>query len=78
VRSPGHARTTDGALAAGGLDQAVEATDADGHHANLRRLLFDMLEEYGRHTGHADLLREAVDGRVGEDPPAGWRPQTPR
>jgi Protein of unknown function (DUF664) len=69
---------TDGALAAGGLDQAVEATDADGHHANLRRLLFDMLEEYGRHTGHADLLREAVDGRVGEDPPAGWRPQTPR
>lgn len=29
---------------------------------------------YGRHTGHADLLREAVDGRVGEDPPGGWRP----
>ena len=23
---------------------------------------------------HADLLREAVDGLVGEDPPAGWRP----
>jgi Protein of unknown function (DUF664) len=66
------------ALAAGGLDQAVEATDAEGNHANLRRLLFDMLEEYGRHTGHADLLREAVDGRVGEDPPAAWRPQTQR
>jgi hypothetical protein len=28
-----------------------------------------MIEEYGRHTGHADLIREAVDGRVGEDPP---------
>ena len=28
-----------------------------------------MIEEYARHTGHADLLREAVDGRVGEDPP---------
>ncbi|WP_233514031.1 mycothiol transferase [Micromonospora craterilacus] len=34
-----------------------------------------MIEEYGRHTGHADLLREAVDGLVGEDPPAGWRPR---
>ena len=28
-----------------------------------------LVEEYGRHTGHADLLREAVDGLVGEDPP---------
>ena len=42
----------------------------DGTHASLRRLLFDLVEEYGRHTGHADLLREAVDGLVGEDPPA--------
>lgn len=41
---------------------------------NARRLLCDLVEEYGRHTGHADLLREAVDGRVGEDPPPGWRP----
>ena len=40
----------------------------------LRRLLCDMVEEYGRHTGHADLIREAVDGRVGEDPPADWTP----
>jgi hypothetical protein len=61
------------ALAEGGLDQEVHASDGDGNHANLRRLLFDLLEEYGRHTGHADLLREAVDGRVGEDPPPGWR-----
>lgn len=61
------------ALAAGGLDQEVHVS-ADGEHANLRRLLMDTIEEYGRHTGHADLLREAVDGRVGEDPPAGWRP----
>ena len=42
--------------------------------ASLRRLLCDLIEEYGRHTGHADLLREAVDGVVGEDPPEGWRP----
>lgn len=61
------------ALASGGLEQEVHA-GAHGQHANLRRLLMDTIEEYGRHTGHADLLREAVDGRVGEDPPAGWRP----
>jgi hypothetical protein len=62
----------DVALVDGGLDQLVHVSDADGHHASLRRLLCDLIEEYGRHTGHADLLREAVDGRVGEDPPPGW------
>jgi hypothetical protein len=64
----------DEALAGGGLDQAADVHDDEGQHASLRRLLFDLLEEYGRHTGHADLLREAVDGRTGEDPPDGWRP----
>ena len=63
----------DAALADGGLDQLVHASASDGRHASLRRLLCDLIEEYGRHTGHADLLREAVDGRVGEDPPAGWQ-----
>jgi len=63
----------DAAVAAGGLDQPVHMTWSDGRHANLRRLVFDLVEEYGRHTGHADLLREAVDNRVGEDPPDGWR-----
>ena len=58
---------------ADGLDQPVHVS-AHGQAASLRRLLFDIVEEYGRHTGHADLLREAVDGRVGEDPPPGWRP----
>jgi Protein of unknown function (DUF664) len=62
------------ALAGGGLDQPVHAGDDEGHHATLRRLVCDHLEEYGRHTGQADLLREAVDGLVGEDPPADWRP----
>ena len=61
------------ALADGGLDHPVHASDDRGH-ANLRRLVLDLIEEYGRHTGHADLIREAVDGRVGEDPPADWRP----
>jgi hypothetical protein len=62
----------DAALADGGLDQLVHVAWPDGRHASLRRLVCDLIEEYGRHTGHADLLREAVDGLVGEDPPAGW------
>jgi hypothetical protein len=62
------------ALADGGLDQPVDVSAPSGQHASLRRLIFDLVEEYGRHTGHADLLREAVDGVVGEDPPDGWRP----
>jgi hypothetical protein len=66
------------ALAAGGLDQPVDLTGPDGTHASLRRLVCDLVEEYGRHTGHADLLREAVDGLVGQDPPFGWRPSTGR
>ena len=64
------------ALANGGLDQLVHLATPDGRHVNLRRLVCDLIEEYGRHTGHADLLREAVDGRVGEDPPAGWHPKS--
>jgi hypothetical protein len=62
------------AVAAGGLDAPTHAADDKGRHASIRRMVFDLVEEYGRHTGHADLIREAVDGRVGEDPPAGWRP----
>ena len=62
----------DAALGEGGLDQLVEVSWPDGRQASLRRLVCDLIEEYGRHTGHADLLREAADGLVGEDPPPGW------
>ena len=62
------------ALADGGPEQPIHLSSSDGTHPSLRRLLCDLIEEYGRHTGQADLLREAVDGRVGEDPPAGWEP----
>ena len=65
------------ALANGGLDQPVDLRFGDFGHISLRRMLFDLLEEYGRHTGHADLLRESVDGRVGEDPPSDWRAGEP-
>lgn len=62
------------AAADGGLDQPISLSFGSYGHLSLRRMLFDLLEEYGRHTGHADLLREAIDGRVGEDPPSDWRP----
>ena len=72
----GRSRATPGAaMAAGGLGQLVHVCGPDGRHASLRRLVCDLIEEYGRHTGHADLLREAVDGLAGEDPPAGWHPR---
>jgi uncharacterized damage-inducible protein DinB len=64
--------TLDAALADGGLGQRVSLDWTTP--PSLRRMLCDLIEEYGRHTGHADLLREAVDGRVGEDPPVDWRP----
>jgi hypothetical protein len=62
------------ALADGGLDRPVDRGWPDGRMPSLRRVLFDLVEEYSRHTGHADLLREAVDGRTGEDPPDDWQP----
>jgi hypothetical protein len=42
----------------------------------VRRLVYDLIEEYGRHVGHADLIRESVDGMVGEDPLPGTFPGT--
>ena len=40
----------------------------DGVTPNIRRFLVDLIEEYARHAGHADLIREYVDGLVGEGP----------
>jgi uncharacterized damage-inducible protein DinB len=57
------------ALAGGGPDQLARYISADGRSPSLRRLLIDMIEEYARHVGHADLIRESVDGLVGEDEP---------
>ncbi len=56
------------ALADGGLDQPARVSWPDGRAPSLRRILVDLIEEYARHTGHADLLRESVDGLTGEDP----------
>ncbi len=56
------------ALTSGDLNQPVHIGN-DGEHANVRRLVLDMIDEYARHNGHADLIRESIDGLVGEDPP---------
>lgn len=58
-------------LSRGGLEQPAESFGGDDEIPNLRRILVDLIEEYARHVGHADLIREYVDGLVGEDPPQG-------
>jgi uncharacterized damage-inducible protein DinB len=52
-----------------GLDGPASTTWADGRTPTVRAMLLHMIEEYARHTGHADILREVVDGRVGEAAP---------
>jgi uncharacterized damage-inducible protein DinB len=58
----------DSALASGGLDTlSKRPSRQEGAGAfSLRWILLHLVEEYARHNGHADLLREAVDGEVGE------------
>jgi uncharacterized damage-inducible protein DinB len=47
-------------------DPADLARGTTGRPRNLRWVLVHLIEEYARHNGHADLLREAIDGSVGE------------
>ena len=54
------------ALADGGLDRLARRTYPDGQAPSLRWILCHLIEEYARHNGHADLLREQVDGQTGE------------
>ena len=50
-----------------GLDRLSVAEASGGRgRFNLRRILVHMIEEYARHNGHADLLREAIDGQTGQ------------
>lgn len=57
------------ALSEGGMDQLARWKSPAGDSPSMRRILVDLVEEYARHAGHADLIRESVDGLVGEDPP---------
>ena len=56
------------ALADGeGLDRlSVKPGRRTGTHFDLRWILMHLVEEYARHNGHADLLRESIDGRTGD------------
>jgi uncharacterized damage-inducible protein DinB len=54
------------ALQGGGLDQLAKRAWPDGRAPNVRWILTHMIEEYARHNGHADLLRESIDGQTGE------------
>ena len=47
-------------------DLGFVGQDGDGSLISLRELLVHMIEEYARHNGHADLLRERIDGRIGQ------------
>ncbi|MFI7491207.1 DinB family protein [Micromonospora echinaurantiaca] len=53
-------------LVAEAPDLGVKGRQRDGSEISLRELLVHMIEEYARHNGHADLLRELIDGRVGQ------------
>ena len=53
-------------FAAGAPDLAVRRPMKDGTTVALREVILHMIEEYARHLGHADLLRERIDGRVGQ------------
>ena len=56
----------DQALARDGLDApSAEPSSKDGPFS-LRWILLHMIEEYARHNGHADLIRESIDGMTGE------------
>ncbi|SCG68372.1 DinB family protein [Micromonospora inositola] len=53
------------------IEREAESLDVTGHQArwgedvSLRLVMLHMMHEYARHNGHADFLREAIDGSVG-------------
>lgn len=53
-------------LSEGGLDQLAATPWPDGTSPSLRWIVVHMIEEYSRHNGHADIMREAIDGETGE------------
>ena len=59
-RSIAYSRSTTAATTS--LDQLSERPNRDGEHWSMRWILVHMIEEYARHCGHADLIREAIDG----------------
>jgi uncharacterized damage-inducible protein DinB len=52
--------------AIGDLDAMTKVPNRRGEHFSMRWVLLHMIEETARHAGHADLLRESIDGKVGD------------
>jgi uncharacterized damage-inducible protein DinB len=59
---------SDAVVAAADLDQLSvrESRREAGERFSLRWILVHLIEEYARHNGHADLIRESIDGVTGE------------
>jgi uncharacterized damage-inducible protein DinB len=49
-----------------GVEDLGALVGPEGDQAEVRDIVVHMIEEYARHCGHADLLRERIDGRVGQ------------
>ena len=54
------------ALEEGGMGRPARKAEEGWGSPSLRWIVCHMIEEYARHNGHADLIREAVDGSTGE------------
>jgi uncharacterized damage-inducible protein DinB len=54
------------ALTDGDLEQRARRTWPDDQPPSLRCILVTVIDEYARHNGHADLIRESVDGMTGQ------------
>lgn len=54
------------ALAAGGADQLSLGAERGRDRFTLRWILVHLVEEYARHCGHADLIRQSIDGSTGD------------
>jgi uncharacterized damage-inducible protein DinB len=49
-----------------GVDDLGARFEYKGEPVEIRDIIVHMIEEYARHVGHADLLRECIDGRTGQ------------
>jgi hypothetical protein len=56
----------DAVISDAGLDDLAAQPSRTGEPMSLRWILLHLVEEYARHNGHADLIRQSIDGEVGE------------
>ncbi len=71
-------RILDRVLATDGLDRlsVQKSRRQEGQQFSLRWIVIHMIEEYARHNGHADLIRESSTGSPASDPCPHRRPPT--